>query len=242
MVGYNLQEAKNVISKVRDNYIQLDKSIVSGWEALKRKLRSEWIGYDEEDFEKKFAQRLIELSVAASEMTNNSMQTIYNLAKAWHDFQAQNTLDGGKLEIESFNLEFEPTSPRNSESIPAGGLTLSDGTTRGLKNGTASAGTLQEAVSSFVNNIRQKAENLANSISTERAFSGEQSTAIKNYLKKCGEVSAAIATSVDDLNTAIDTLLRGNYAASMEKVSEEFESATSSLNSTLNDISSGRWE
>ena len=242
MVGYNLNEAQKVIDKVLENYKALDKTIVSNWENLKSLLRREWIGYDEEDFEKKFAKRLIDLSTATSAVANSSMETILNLAKAWHEFQSRNTLDGSKISVEPFKLEYQPTTPRASDSISAGGVQINASTTRGLKSGVQSARILHDAVENFINNIRQKSDNLSNSISTERAFTGEQSSAIKNYLKKCGEATAAMATSVKDLEEALATLLGSNYAKSIENVNSEFQSATSNLNGTLSDINSNRWQ
>ena len=242
MVGYNLAEAQKVINKVLENYNNLDKTIVSNWENLKSLLRREWIGYDEEDFEKKFAKRLIDLSTATSAVANSSMETIFQLAKAWHEFQSRNTLDGSKITTDAFKLDVSKTSPRASDSISAGGLQIDASTTRGLKNGIQSARIIHDAVENFINNIKQKADSLANGISTERAFTGEQSSAVKNYLKKCTEATAAVATSVKDLEEALTTLLGSNYAKSIENVSNEFQSATSSLNSTISDVNSGRWE
>ena len=242
MIGYNLREAQKVLDKIYQDYNSLDKTIVSSWEQLKRLLRREWIGYDEEDYEKKFAKRLIDLSSTTSEMANSSMETIYNLAKAWHDFQSHNTLDGSEINVEPFKLEYTKTSPREEGSISSGGLQIDESTTKGLKNGQGSASVVHDAVNTFIKTIVQKANALSSSIKTERAFSGEQASAINAYLKKCSETTAALATSVDDLDQALDNLLSGNYGASVESVNQEFTSATSSLNDTLNNTDGSRWD
>ena len=244
MKGYNLGEAQKLIDSIHENYVNLNKTIKNGWGALRNVMKTEWPNsIDENQYEIDFATRLIELSEVSSGITNMAMDTICELAKAWYEFQRKNTLNGETIAMNMpFNLVVDKVSPVNDVDIESGGLDYDPKSFSGLLNKESSKTQIETQIDTFVNDVTTAAEQLANDISTERAFAGDQSRSIKDYLDRCTVATASIATSVKDIKTALDILAGKNYNESDEKVVSNLTEGKVKVDDFVESAQLGRWQ
>ena len=82
-IGYNVKNAREVANNIKRAYNDLGRYTESEWNNIVRTLQREWIGVDEQDFEKKLAERICTLYVDAHNVANGAINTISNLANAW---------------------------------------------------------------------------------------------------------------------------------------------------------------
>ena len=92
MIGYNVKRANELMESIAQAYKDLGIYTKEQWDGVLYILQGQWIGEDEQDFEKRLADRICTLYLNASELANNSIETIAGLAQAWHDFQQKNTI------------------------------------------------------------------------------------------------------------------------------------------------------
>ena len=116
--GYNVNQIKTLMDNIEECYNKLGTTVQSGWETVSSTLKQNWVGEDEQDFEGKLAERISNMYVNTYNLANNSLITIYDLAKAWYDFQKKNKLEGGtSIAVDSsFGLE-QKALTQNEEKI-----------------------------------------------------------------------------------------------------------------------------
>jgi len=93
-IGYNVLKINEVMKDIVASYLEITRYINSSWLDLRTELRTQWVGPDEQDFEKNFIKRLNDLINSSEQLARNSVDIMYELAVAWADFQDKNTISG----------------------------------------------------------------------------------------------------------------------------------------------------
>lgn len=251
-IGFNLKKADEMIERVVEEYNNLGIYTSEQWLPLKETLRKEWVGPDEQNFEKNFVKRICELYVTSYNLASNCTKTLAELSDQWVSFQRKNTIDGSTaadfdtmaqsvLEgIKEF-LFGSPKLKKNENIITfVPDVNLDSNTNRGLQNASSKAN-IQSAVNEFVTAVRNRTQGLFNAIETNQAFFGEQAASIKSYIEATGVAIGEVTTAVKDLNDALETLANSSYSTASSDVSTAYSSAKASMESSVDQLGSSRW-
>lgn len=239
-IGYNVSEANKLMDDVAKAYKDLGKAIEDEWDPIVKTMRDEWIGEDQQDFEKKLAQRLCDLYNNSYALADGCCETIVGLTQAWYDFQQSNTIDGSAAEGKG---KFKPDKPNITKKDPVVKSTpksIGANDDRGLK-AESSAATIKTSVDTYVSNIKTKASTIFSDIESSKAFFGDQVTSINSYIQKVGEAIAEVVVAVKDMYDRIDALAGSQYTSSVEQVKTQFDQNATTVEGSLNDLGSSRW-
>lgn len=239
--GYNVTQTKTLMENIEECYNNLGTTVQSGWESLSTTLKTNWVGEDEQDFEAKLAERISNMYVNTYNLANNSLTTIYDLAKAWYDFQAKNKLEGGGATAgdSSFGLE-QIQLTQNDKIVEAKIESIADDVDRGLVNDGSSAA-VKTALEEYKTSVQTKINEMIDAVTVDSAFFGEQVTSIKNFVNKVGTAMGEVVSAIKDMYDALDTLADSSYTSSSTEVTSQMESASSNIESSLSDLGSSRW-
>ena len=240
-IGYNVKEAETVMNAVGTAFKNLGIYTQDQWQGVVKALQDNWIGEDEQDFENKLASRICTLYENAYTLASGSIDTIANLTQAWYDFQANNTIDGQRADGRGRVKIDKPKVKSNSTIVKAVKVTFGEGQDRGLRDASSKA-TIQGAVETFVNEVKNRTNGLFEEIQTNNAFFGDQTTAIKSYIEKCGVAIGEVTAAVKDMYDALDILANQSYVKASSDISQEFTTATTNVEQSLNDLGSSRWQ
>lgn len=239
-IGYNVKQANELMDKVADAYKNLGIYTKDQWNAVTDVLQREWVGEDEQDFEKRLAERICTLYVNACELATSCVNTIGGLAQAWYEFQQKNTLSGEVAEGKGrFNVDI-PKIKMDDQIIKAKPKSISNNDDRGLREASSKT-TIQTAVSDFVGEIKKKTEGLFGEIEANNAFFGDQTAGIKSYIDKVGYAIGEVTAAVKDMYTALDTLASSSYTTATSDISQQFTTASTNVENSLNDLGTSRW-
>ena len=239
-IGYNVKQANELMDKVAEAYKNLGIYTKDQWNAVVSVLQNEWVGEDEQDFEKRLADRICALYVNASELAKNCVNTIGGLAQAWYDFQQKNTLSGEMAEGKgSLKIDI-PSIKTDDQIVKSKPKSISNNDDRGLREASSKT-TIQTAVSDFVTEIKNKTEGLFEEIEANTAFFGDQTTNIKAYINKVGYAIGEVTAAVKDMHTALDTLAASSYTTATSDISQQFTTASTNVENSLSDLGTSRW-
>lgn len=239
-IGYNVHQANDLMDKIASAYKNLGIYTREQWNSVANVLQENWVGEDEQSFEKNLATRICTLYVNASSLTENCLNTIAGLAQSWYDFQQRNTLDGSMAEGKGrFKIDV-PRVDKNEQIIKPRIRTIGNSDDRGLKDNSSKTA-IQEAVVSFVGEIKKKTEGLFQEIDANQAFFGEQTSSIKAYVEQVGRAIAEVTIAIKDMNDALDALAGTSYIGATNDIKEQFTQASSNVDASLNDLGSSRW-
>lgn len=238
--GYNIARIKELMTNIEQCYNNLGSTIQTGWENMSATLRREWVGEDEQDFETKLGERISSMFVNTYDLANNSLTTIYDLAKAWYDFQNKNTLTGADA-VGSVTFGLEPvTLTKNDKIINVVLTTIGDDVDRGLVNGN-SAEVIKQALVDYKASIQSKINEMIESVTVDTAFFGSQSYNIKWFVEQVGTAMGEVLSAIKDMHDALDVLANSSYTKASESVGGNIYNAGHTLNSSLNDLGESRW-
>lgn len=238
-IGYNVSQTKTLMQNIEACYNSLGTTIQSEWETVQATLKSNWVGEDEQDFEDKLAKRISEMYTNTYNLCNNSLSTIFNLAKAWHEFQQKNKIEGSNVGSSSFGLEELQVSPKDS-IVQAKIETIGDDVDRGLVN-PSSASAITQSLEKFKTTLQSKITEMIDAISVNSAFFGEQAGSIKKYVEKVGDGMAEIITAIKDLYVALETLAGTSYTTASSDVAGKMDEGVSNIETSLGDLGDTRW-
>ncbi len=239
-IGYNVSKANELMNEIAKAYENLGIYTEKEWDNVIRVLQANWVGEDEQDFEKKLADRICNLYENASNLARGCVDTIGRLAGAWYDFQSKNTLDGGTVGSARLNIEVPQIIEKKDIVSVDANRTIDDNADRGLRD-KSSKTAIQEAVNTFVSQIKERTARLFEEIDTNKAFLGEQSSNIKSYVEKVGSSIAEVTIAVRDMYQALETLADSSYTNSLSSLKDEFTKASTDVESQLDDLGSSRW-
>lgn len=240
-VGFNVKKAEELMEEIAKSYNDLGNYASTAWEGVVRTLHNEWVGEDEQDFEEKLAKRICDLYVNAYNLADSSIKTVKNLAEAWNKFQRENVLN------ESASLEFAAITIPDVAITPIAQIVarvtvpLELTTDRGLRN-AGSGGIIQDAITDFVTAIKKKTSELFESISSNKAFFGDQSGSIDTYIQKVGDAIAEVSIAVRDMYNGVAQLTASHYTDAASSISGQTEGALNEINNKVNEATEGtRW-
>lgn len=239
-IGYNVKQANELMENIADAYKNLGIYTKDQWEGVTDTLQNNWVGEDQQDYEKRLAERICQLYINSYELVNGCVNTIAGLAQAWYDFQQKNTLSGEQAEGKGkINIDI-PKIKKDEEIVKSKPKSISNNDDRGLKDASSKT-TIQGAVDNFVNQVKQKTQGLFGEIEANNAFFGDQTSIIKTYIEKVGAAVGEVTVAVKDMYEALDKLASTSYTSAVESISNEFTTASSNVETSLNDLGSSRW-
>ena len=239
-IGYNVSKANELMANIVEAFKNLEIYTQQQWVPLKDKLRAHWVGEDEQDFEKKLVDRLLQLYESSYQLTASCVNTIAGLAQTWYEFQKTNTIDGG---VSEFAGNLKPTIPvvtKNPQLLTFTPFTIDVNADRGLQSAT-SGSTIQASMSQFIGDIRTKTNGLFEEIQTNNAFFGEQTQTIKAYVEKVGYAIGEVTVAVKDMYDELSRLAFSSYTGATENVSTQFNEISGQVESSLDELGQSRW-
>ena len=239
-IGYNINQANQLMDNVSEAYKNLGIYTKDQWEPVVNTLQQEWVGEDEQDFEKRLAERICNLYVNSYSLVENCINTIAGLAQSWIDFQEKNTLSGEAAEGKSKNKIDIPKIKREDQIVKSKPKSIGSDEDRGLRDASSKTN-IQGAVERFVNEIKNKTNGLFTEIESNTSFFGEQTTAIKAYVEKVGVAVGEVTVAVKDMYDALENLANSSYSTASADISQQFSQANTDVENSLNDLGSTRW-
>lgn len=212
--GYNVKGARDLAAAVETSYTRYGQKISTEYQSLVSVLRSEWIGYDEQDFEAKLAQRICELYGKAYDLTKGTISDIETLINNWIRFQNKNRLtsqSGASVSVDTMQeITIDVNISRNDSIVQFSAITFSENDDLGLTSDN-SYSNIKDAAETFKNNLKAQSKELFDAINPANAFFGDQTSKIKNYIEKVGESLEDITLAIKDLYDALDDLTKKSY-------------------------------
>lgn len=248
-IGYNIAQAKSLQDQISEGFQSVKEKIASPWADVQNTLHSEWIGEDEISYEKEFVKKVNGLYGSAKWVSDVCCATIQSTVLSWVKFQDNNLIEGAEAGSTSNTVvssnyptleEIEGRSYDELEAIQAEAEQLDESSTRGLTNGTSSAGAIQDSVTRYVTNIQSEVNALFDSIRANNAFFGNQVDQINNFISKCGVAIGEVVTAVKDLHDLLEQLAGSRYSEEDTAVSEKADESSNAVTSTVDSIES-KW-
>lgn len=238
-LGYNVKKADSITTEIARCYKDFGARIKDEWEAVQSKMQLEWIGPDQQDFEKHFVKRVNDMYLTTYDLAKNAITNVETLTNDWIGFQNKNTITGEALGTAKV-YKSEASVTQDASIISQKERTFSDSDDMGLAN-EESAANISSSVSTFVKNLKNNAQTLFGAIDTTNAFFGSQDKALKKYIEKIGEAMAEITSAVKDLDEALATLAKTNYATSDTNIESSLKTAAKDTEASLNELGGTRW-
>lgn len=241
-IGYNIKKINEVMEGISTAYSDSTKKVKEMYDTwFQPSLRQHWIGPDEQNFEKKFVDRLNELLTNSETLAKNAIDTVYSLGEAWADFQDKNTIGGESTgQGAALKAQLVKATINYKEFIVFSGIEFNGTENLGLAT-AGSAAQLAAQLNAFVTNTKSAINTLFTAVDANSAFFGEQSGKIKGYIDKVGEVLATLTTAVKDFDEAMAQLTGTSYSTSDSSVTTEFAGADTNLESGLDGLGETRW-
>ncbi|MBR6516465.1 MAG: hypothetical protein IKT40_06370 [Bacilli bacterium] len=241
-IGYNIKKINEVMESISSAYAESTKKVKEMYETwFQPSLRQHWVGPDEQNFEKKFVDRLNELLTNSETLATNAIETVYSLGVAWADFQDTNTIGGestGQGTVLKAQLLKATVTAHDPITFTA--LEFTGEENLGLTS-TGSASALASQLNAFVTNTKSAIKALFDAVDANNAFFGEQTTKVKGFIDKVGDTLGVLATAVKDFDEAMATLTGTSYSSSDSSVSTEFANSDTNLESGLEGLGASRW-
>lgn len=242
-IGYNIQKANEAMASVNDAYVSVSKKVVNEWNEVKGVLRKEWVGADEQDFEKLVQERVQTMLESSRTLTSNTVDSLYELAVAWAKFQDTNTINGNNVGIAQTLIaglnKPQITIAPQLVFVP---IQFDSSTNLGLAN-SGSDDIISNSLSNFVKNVKTEATNLYESVDTNSAFYGnDQQNKLKKLMDTVGEAVGVISTSLKDFEKAMKELTNKAYKSSDDAVGASLDEARTTVDNSLNDLGETRWK
>lgn len=237
-IGYKPEEVNELTKTIAKSYETLGENMSEGWSTVSNVMQQNWKGMDEQDYESKLAARMVKLYQNCTELVNAMMQQMINLAESWQDYQNRNRLtggDGGGVGAASFSFEMPTLMQYDMASIVRLKENAFSGEVLGLVNGGGSA--IESSVSSYINDIKAKVQNIYDNITANTAFYGNQTQKIEEYIKAVGTAVAAVSTDVNDMYEAIAKLTTTGYEQADSTVASTMGNAASDATSAASNVS-----
>lgn len=216
-LGYNVSRINTLLKDIGENCKEIKNLMQSGWGDVQNTLQTEWVGADEQAYEKKLAERIIELWQSIQQNCNIFMTNLQDAGDSWLQFQAKNVIEGDSAVAVEGKVEFEPVEAGDPD-VAVKPADLGDDRDKGLQNGKESAGKITEGIGKYVTDVYNKTKDLFDNMDASTAFIGEeQSAQVKKYISEMGEAFAKVTTCYTDLNTSMETLV-ANYELQSKNV------------------------
>lgn len=238
--GFNVSNAEKLTEDIASAYKSFGSNIKKEWEVVVTTLQNEWIGPDEQDFEKEFAKRVCKMYAQAQELVKKSIENIVDLTNTWIDFQNKNSLDGkGIGDVKKLSVNNVPALDEKIISHKARTFTEKDD--MGLAN-TNSASKISKDVKEFATGLKKQSKDMFDAIESNKAFFGGQAKQISKYVEAVGETLGEITVAIADLDKALDTLAKSNYKTSDDNIESSLKTASSDIEKLQDDLGDTRWK
>lgn len=222
--GYNIQEIENLANAVKASYSRLGEVMAEPWPSLQTTMQAEWVGPDEQSYEKKLADDIAFLYNECSASITTLMRNIVTMGEAWKEFQSRNIISGADTFRAAGQLEAAMTLTPY-DIVRDGGVVLKPAnydryTNYGLTNGQGSYNTINNALEAYISGVKAGVDTLYRSLDSSKAFlGGGQAAAINEYMVRIGQAVANLSTSHNQVKEALATLLASYNAQANENVS-----------------------
>lgn len=217
-LGYNVSKINQLMKDITNNCKQVRSSMASGWPDVQTTLQTEWIGADEQAYEKQLSARVIELWQCIQKNCNTFLSNIQQAGNSWVQFQASNTLEGSGIAGGSEGrVYYEPLDAADPE-VAYKKVSITEDMNRGLQNGMKSAENITNAIKKYIKDVYNNTKDIFDKLDASTSFIGEeQSAQVKHYIEEMGLAFARVTTCYNDLNTAMVTLIQ-NYKKQSQSV------------------------
>lgn len=239
-IGFNVKKTNDLMANVAKAYNDLGIYTQEQWQPLITVLQNNWIGEDEQDFEKELAKRICTLYTNAYDLVNSCVNTLAGLAQAWYDFQQKNTLSGAAAESRgAIDIDI-PSITKVDPIVEPKTKEFSNDTDRGLSS-SSSKTSIQQAVETFVNDIKKETSGLFEAIQVNNAFFGGQTSTIKTYVEKVGVAVGEVTVAVRDMYEKLDQLASTNYNTATTDINTQMGTSTTEVETRVNDLGNSKW-
>ena len=238
-VGYNVNAARDMNDKIISEYKKVAEVIKEEWPAVQTELQANWVGPDEQSFENEFAKKICTLYVNCHNLADICSKNIAALCNSWINFQKSNVLEGANTAEFGGLGEITLEAPEKAEEkiVEYKPVNFTESTSFGLTS-ESSATNISNKVDYYMENIKRRTSDLYNSIDPSRAFFGEQTATIKDYIAKVGSSMGNVLASVKDLKQTLTELAQNQYKKADTAVAAEMKSGTDKMDE---DPSNTRW-
>ncbi len=235
-LGYNVKKINELITKIGSNCTDIRNAMQSGWPEVQNVLQTEWVGADEQSFEQKLVERVVELWQSIQKNCNIFMQNLQSTGESWVKFQASNLLDGATVTEGAAAVKYEAIEVGDPE-VALKQVTFSEDMDLGLQSGVGSADKILTSIKDYITNVYNNTKNLFDEMDASTAFIGaEQSAAVKKYIEEMGHSFALVTTCYRDLGDSMKELI-----AAYEKQSQAVQTAVGENAPTI-DTGGNQWE
>ena len=239
-IGYNIKQAKDLASKIVDIHRSLKNTITSQWAIVQNVMETQWVGPDEEKYEKIIAKRISTLYENSANIVTECASNILELARGWYKFQKTNISSNnyssnatGDMtgDVLSVIPPLDTSDIKVTEDIITGNTNTNyNEKDRGLKSSN-SAENIKMQMDMYVKMIQGKIDTLFNLINANSSFFGNQTSAVNKYVKSYEDAFKELNSAIRDLYNKLDDI-QANYNTKDAAIDTSAASSASTVEST----------
>ena len=220
--GFNVHEVDEVLRSLKNSYDTLGDKMATPWPALQQAMQDNWVGPDEQSYEERFAKDVCNLYIACKDVIQTLITNIAKLGQSWEEFQKNNIIDGAETHerygLISYGVKLDDNSISDVVKLKVDNGNYKEN--RGLVNGDSSYNIINNAIDTYVNDVKNEVNTLYQGIVSGKAFlGGGQAQEIDGYITRIGVAVGALSTSHDAIRAALQQLLI-NYRTQAQNVAQ----------------------
>jgi hypothetical protein len=241
--AYNIKGAKDLINKIVENYDNYGAYIKREWIGVVDTLQANWVGEDEQNYEKIFAKKISDCYRVSHKIVQKLLNLIAITADSLRQMQNSNVFSGQSELTSDIEAVVAPELSLPEEDIVEyRPRSFTEDMDLGLTTDKA-ADIIKEKIGSYVADLH------GHQLSTTEAYYAEINMFMKNdELKQAYEslvvahleVANEIATAMKDMYNAIDDLVTKPYGNVSKNISSELNEITKDIKNV--DIGNSRWQ
>jgi hypothetical protein len=251
---FNLKAAQSLINQISDTYTTLRDEISNGWEDIVNVLQKNWVGVDEQNYERIFANRIVDLYNCSGKVILYTAETIEKIAKAYVEAQSANTFEGQTaIDVSSYSAGFfEAADTLISTVIPyisdpdynivaVRPRTFTEDMDLGLTSSMA-ANEIKTEINNYVNRINKTGQSSFYECSKgvdSFVTNEEVKKYLKGFIESSAEATTEINTAVRVMYDAVDKLVTQPYSGIAKNLTDNLSEAASDIKKT--NIGNSRW-
>lgn len=235
-IGYRPEEVDTLMNQIATSFKSVGEKMATPWPSIVKTMQDNWHGVDEQNYEEILAKRVCDLYKATQEMVSQALDNIFKLGQSWVEFQNKN--------VQGSTSGFISTASFTNPAIDAFAIETvvkrQDNSFNGQDLGVMVGGdaAITSAMDTYKEDVSKSVSSIFDAIKSEKAFLGDQSSAIDSYIQAVGKSVGAFATNINELEEKVHAVAQSQYADSSSTVSQNMNTATSQA--TTSDTTIGK--
>lgn len=239
-IGFNNEKINEVSNQLSESLKAIQKAMQDNWPTMINVFRNNWVGNDEQAFERNFASKLQIVYQNSGAIIASAQDFILETGLAWDCFQGNIASQFETNESSSsFPLpNLDVVNKATELELPDMGLVVPD---MSVNRGLTSSGAEQNligAIDEYMLNIKNAYDALIQQIDASAAFIGqEQAPAMNKFIQGLIDNMTGVFSAVNEFKDVTIPQLVEAYRAQESTIAQDIGSASSTIGDSVSGTS-----